>query len=135
MYYCSNCGFEFSNPKNVYESHNLSSPPYENTSVCPVCNSTAFYEKNSTHCRCCGAKLKSGTFEYCSKECEKKGKLLWQKQRKKRLVAQTSPLGVIIKDIELYNKNNNKKYSYGQYVALVESKVKKSKCSKKKRNT
>lgn len=135
MYYCSDCQCEFSNPKIIYESHNLSSPPFEKNFVCPACNSPSIREKTVTHCRCCGAKLKPADIEYCSDACKRKGEILWRMQIKKRQLAETSPLGIIINNIEDYNRKNNKKYSYGQYVALVEHREKNKKCTKKKRNT
>ncbi len=135
MYYCPDCGFEFKTPQKIIETHSLPCEPYEIVLVCPDCKSTAFYEKITTHCRCCGAKLVDSQEEYCCEACEKRGRLLRKRQLKKRQLAIKSPLGIIIKEIELYNKINNKNLSYGQYVALVERKEK-SKCpKKKKRNT
>ncbi len=135
MFYCRECGYDFEKPMKIFEMNVLCSPPYEEILVCPDCKSTDFYEKNSTHCRCCGAKLSSSCEEYCSPTCRKKGELLWQRQRKRRKLQIESSIYEIIREISNYNRINNTDYSYGQYVALVENKRSKRKCRRKKRNT
>lgn len=136
MYYCPDCGYEFETPEKLYETHGLPSPPYEVILHCPECRSTAFYEKNSTHCRCCGARLSKETKEYCSDSCRNKGEKLWLAQQRKRKLASTGAIGKIIKDINEYNRKNHTDYSYGQYVALIETKRRATKkCKRKKRNT
>lgn len=137
MYYCYECGKEFEKCDKIYERHNLENPPYERFSVCPNCKSTNFSEKNTTHCRCCGAKLEEDAEEYCSERCRKKGNLLWKKQMRKRKLQESTPINKKVKEIEEYNKLHNTSYSYGQYVAMTEQnlKVGRKKCTKKKRNT
>ncbi len=135
MYYCEDCGAEFSLPKTFYESHGFTSPPYESVTVCPFCNSSSFKEIVS-HCRCCGAKLSLKRFgEYCSAACKAKGEKLWQKQRNRLIYELNNPINRMIREINNYNKINGTDLSYGQYVALKFINRGKSKCLKKKKNT
>ena len=134
MFYCPKCGYEFKKPQKIYESHGVSSPPFEEILCCPDCKSTAFYEKSTTHCRCCGAKLSEKETEYCSAACKKRGELLWERQRKRRRLQSETALYSFVKEIAEYNSINNTDYSYGQYVALVENKRRKQKCKKKKKS-
>ncbi len=135
MYFCYDCLSEFEEPKKIVEKHGLSSPPYETSYVCPHCYSYYFTNKIQTHCRCCGAKLTKGKIDYCSEECAKRGKILWEKQLQHRKAQLISPLNIIIRELGLYNKTHNTNYSYGQYVALLQCEKEKKKCAKKKRNT
>ena len=136
MFYCSDCDFEFEKPYKLYEKHGMTSPPYELLSVCPNCKGTNFYEKITTHCRSCGARLMNNEKDYCSKKCRENGENLSKIERRRRKQMSESPLNEIIRQVNAYNKQNNTKYSYGQYVALILPKIKaeKKKCTKKKRN-
>ena len=135
MFYCNKCGYEFDKPTKIFETQGGDSPPFEEILICPDCKSTDFHEKDSTHCRCCGAKLTKDAEDYCSDSCRKKGELLWQKQLRRRKLQEENPLNSIIKEIINYNLLNKTDYSYGQYVALVENKRGKRKCKRKKKNT
>lgn len=135
MYYCKNCGGEFETPDKTYEKHGLDTPPYEVVFICPYCSSSNFKEKISTHCRCCGARLKKNDKEYCSNVCRKKGEKLWEKERLKLNLQRESPINKIIKELKSYNEQNGTDYSYGQYVSLLNSERRKKKCVKKKSNT
>lgn len=134
MYYCPECGLEFTKPQKDIEIHGLDSPPYETIYCCPNCSGTSFYEKNTTHCRCCGAKLSENKTDYCSESCEKKGEKLWLREIKRRKMHLADPLYRVVREVNLYNLKNGTNYSYGQYVALIKPKRSK-KCSGKKRNT
>lgn len=137
MFYCNNCGFEFEKPYRLYEKHGMVSPPYELLNVCPDCKSNDFYEKITTHCRCCGARLEKGEVDYCSPKCQEKGERLRKTERRKRKRIVESPLNEIIRQVNAYNIQNNTKYSYGQYVAQILPKMKaeSKKCTKKKNTT
>lgn len=119
MYYCAECGSKFDKTKIIYEKHNLSNPPYEKIICCPLCGSNQVEEKNVSHCRCCGIKLKNQDNEYCSRECEQKGKKLWRLQNKKLRTQKSHPINIILRELEEYNKRNNLSLSYGQYIAYV----------------
>lgn len=105
MYFCESCGSFF-----------------DNNTTCPYCNSEDIRVADFTHCRCCGAKLQIGQREYCCETCEKKGKILWEKERRRRRLSLVSPLNLVLKEIANYNKEHNTKLSYGQYVALIKEK-------------
>lgn len=119
MYYCPECGFHFEKPIKTYSTHGFTSPPYEKNYCCPNCNSVSFYEKNTTHCRCCGAKLRQGITDYCSEACEKKGKKLWLKEVKRRQQFFFNPINSIVRELEIYNKMHGTNYSYGKYIAII----------------
>ena len=127
MYYCTDCGIEFNKPKNIYEKHTLSSPPYEKISVCPHCGGNEIKEKEFSHCRCCGIKINTPERKYCSKECERKGKKLWELQRKRLKLERVNPINIIIRELKDYNKKNKTNFSYGQYVAFIKYKKGKKK--------
>lgn len=137
MYYCKNCGSEFSEPKKTYETHIFSDTPFELFYVCPNCNSGNFHEKNLTHCRCCGSRLPRGQTEYCSDSCKSKGEKLWNKQLKRRNADLKDPLKMVVRECIHYNRENNTSYSYGQYVAIIRPKLlkEKAKCANKRKNT
>ena len=135
MYYCRDCGATFEKPKSYIERHNLDTPPYESFKICPVCNSNSIFEKNLTHCRCCGAKLKKNDSEYCSSSCEEKGKILWERERKRRQIEIISPLNLLIKELAEYNKIHKTDYSNGQFVAIKQLEKESKKCKKLKKNT
>lgn len=130
MYYCPECGLEFSAPKKDFETHGYNSPPFESIYCCPNCNGTSFYEKITTHCRCCGAKIGNNKKDYCSDVCEKKGEKLWMREIKRRKMHLTHPLFSMVREVNLYNSENGTNYSYGQYIALIKPKRSK-KCTKK----
>ena len=122
MYYCPDCGTEFEKPEKHYETHNLTSPPFEVIYYCPSCKGENFFEKSNTHCRCCGVKLRNGHTDYCSATCEKRGKKLWAREVKRRRLLVSNPVNSIIRELEFYNKTHNTNYSYGQYIALIKPK-------------
>lgn len=136
MFYCKNCGHEFSEPEKSYETHMFSDAPFELFYMCPNCKSRNFYEKNLTHCRCCGGRLPKDRVEYCCEACELKGEKLWKKELKRRKKELANPLNMVVKECILYNGENNTNYSYGQYVALIRPKLlkEKTKCVKKRKN-
>lgn len=134
MFYCPDCGSEFSNALITHEKHGLDSPPFEKMLYCPNCKSQSIYEKNTTHCRCCGSKLRKGKKDYCSNECAKKGEKLWKLQINKRKNEASSPLNEIIREVISYNRKHNTKYSYGQYVALIKYNKKRKKSWLKKKS-
>lgn len=124
MYYCPDCGLEFSNAKFFSETHSLSHPPFEKIKFCPNCLGERIREKVTTHCRCCGSRLPEKFKDYCSAACAKKGERLWKKEKAKRIKEFKNPLNVIVREVEIYNKKNKTNISYGQYVALIRSKKK-----------
>ena len=66
MYICKECGFVFDEPKELVETHGLSTPPYETWYVCPNCNDTAICE--AQECERCGtvcAELSKGLCDVC----------------------------------------------------------------------
>lgn len=125
MFYCKSCGYEFDHADVTYETHGLQSPPFEEICVCPACRSTDFFEKSSTHCRCCGSRLPAGAKDYCCETCRTRGEKLWKKERKRRNVLSQSPLNLLVKEVDAYNRKNGTNYSYGQYVALIQPKGRK----------
>lgn len=127
MYYCPACSAEFEKPMLTAETHGLDTPPYEIREVCPSCKRTGFYEKTTTHCRCCGAKLPDGTADYCSPACRAKGERLWERERRRRRLAFSSPVSQIVRELVRYNRENQTRYSYGQYVALIRPRLTKGK--------
>ncbi len=136
MYYCKNCGNDFEEPEKSYETHNFSDTPFELFYVCPYCKSRNFYEKNLTHCRCCGSRLPKDAKEYCCDACKIKGERLWRRELKKRHLEFNSPLQMVVRECSIYNKTNGTNYSYGQYVALIRPKLLREgkKCAKRKKN-
>lgn len=137
MYYCKNCGHEFSEPEKNYEAHQFSDLPFELIYICPNCKSGNFREKELTHCRCCGGRLPKGCEEYCSPACKARGEKMWQRELKRRRQSLKDPLQMIVRECILYNKEHNTNYSYGQYVALIRPKILKEKkqCAATRKNT
>jgi len=119
MYYCPDCGLEFEKPLKTFCTHSFTSPPYEKKYCCPDCKGESFFEKNTTHCRCCGAKLRSGAIEFCSDSCRKKGEKLWKREIKRRKLNTENPINNIVRQLEIYNKTHGTDYSYGQYIAII----------------
>lgn len=107
MYFCNQCGSFF-----------------EKNASCPFCDSMDVRIADFTHCRCCGAKLKAEQTEYCSADCKKKGKILWERERRRKNLSLVSPLNLVLREIAEYNKEHNTKLSYGQYIALTKEKKK-----------
>ena len=132
MFYCKNCGYEFESPKTVTEKHSLLSPPFESLSVCPNCNSSNFYERNPSHCRCCGARLK-GQSNYCSDACRKKGMELTAREKRRIKYISENSLYKTVRLCEIYNKEHKTNLSYGQFVALVLPKLKGAKKNARKK--
>lgn len=127
MYYCTDCGMDFNKPKIIYEKHRLSTPPYEKIRVCPFCGGNEIKEKEFSHCRCCGIKINNPDKKYCSIQCEKNGKKLWELQRKRLKLEKCNPINIILKELNDYNKKNKTNLSYGQYVAFIKYKKGKKK--------
>lgn len=127
MYFCSDCGLELTNVKRCIETHGLDTSPYEKIIYCPFCKSSEVYEKTTLHCKCCGIKLNSDKKDYCSPECAKKGKKLWELQAKKQMLYFSNPINTIVREVISYNKEHKTNYSYGQYVALVKYSKKRKK--------
>ena len=119
MYFCLDCGYAFMHALKIYESHGLTSPPYEVINVCPSCKSQNFREKSTNYCHYCGTKLKKGQADYCSKECKIKGEKVWLKESKRKKLLVDSPLYKRVREIDEYNLKNKTKYSYGQYTAIL----------------
>ena len=117
MYYCPECGCEFKIAKKIFEKHGFTSPPFEGIAVCPDCGGTDFYQKSSTHCRCCGSKLSESQSDYCSDACKSKGIKMWKREQKRRHIRNLSPINLIVAELEHYNKENHTTLSYGQYEA------------------
>ncbi len=136
LYYCKNCGRNFEKPQKEYEKHIFTDTPFELFYTCPFCKSRNFREHITTHCRCCGAKLPAGKTEYCSEACKSRGKKLWEREFKRRERNVSSPISIITRECNEYNRQHNTRYSYGQYVALIKPRLKeKSKCESKRKNT
>ena len=127
MFYCEKCGYEFYKPKKIYEGHGFKTPPYEEISVCPNCNSESIAQKKITHCRCCGARITDEGSSYCSERCRERGEKLYALELKRRKIREESPINEIVKMAEEYNRANNTDYSYGKYVAFILSKEKEEK--------
>ncbi len=119
MYVCLDCGYKFEYLQKITEKHNLSTGPYESIYVCPSCKSKNFKNSISPYCHYCGARLKNDKLGYCSKECRIKGKKAWLKEKKRKNIIFDSPLYKTIREIEAYNRKHNKKFSYGQYTAII----------------
>ena len=127
MYYCTECNSKFNNIKQIYEKHNLSTPPYEKVLCCPFCGGKEIKEMVYTHCKCCGARMKNTNREYCSDICEKKGKKIWEKQNQKINKEKSNPINKVLRELNEYNKKSKSKLSYGQYVAFIKYSKRKKK--------
>ncbi len=119
MYECQDCSHRFENPLMLVDTHSLATPPYESYGACPACKSTFLRKVKVFHCRCCGARLPVGRTEYCNDYCRQQGRKLWLREgnRKKRML--TDPLNVLVRRLDEYNRQNNTKYSYGQFVGII----------------
>lgn len=124
MYICTDCGHKFSKAEKITETHGLSSPPYEEISVCPACKSENFHKQNYEFCRFCGARLKSGAVDYCSEKCRRRGTLARLKEKRRKKHIADSDIYRTVRRVEIYNHKHGTRYSYGQYTALIEGKDK-----------
>ena len=120
MYCCQDCKKEFELVEVVFERHGLDTPPFERVRLCPFCHSNNFSEIEEYFCGYCGSKLKSN-IDYCSPLCRKKGIELRKREFAKKEFLENSPLMKSLKELDEFNKANNTKYSYGEYVALKKS--------------
>ena len=117
MYHCTDCGRNFDFVKVVFETHGLSTPPYERRKLCPFCDSENYEEKKNQFCRFCGRRLKEEG-EYCSRRCKVSGKNAYKRDRERAEQQAASPVVKTIKELALYNKEHGTKYSYGQFISL-----------------
>lgn len=124
MYRCTDCKKSFLNARVVYEKHGLGSPPYERRLVCPICGGEDLKECEVRHCRCCGARLPEGRYDYCNEACRVRGERLWSKQAQRRKKRESDPLCVAVAAVELYNREHKTRLSYGQYISMMRKEVK-----------
>lgn len=120
MYRCTDCAMEFEYVEVAFETHGLSTPPYERIKRCPFCRSTEYEEVKDPHCRFCGSRLRD-TGEYCSDRCKKAGEKYFADQRKNRERFENSPIAAAVREVAEYNRLHSTKYSYGQYFVLKEA--------------
>ncbi len=119
MYRCTDCERNFENYAVLGETHGMSGQPYEKIIVCPYCCSSAVEQIKANFCRCCGVRLKQRQKEYCSKQCRIRGFKLWQLEARRKRSLLASPINILIKELEQFNKLHKTRYSYGQYVGLI----------------
>lgn len=120
MYRCTDCAMEFEYVEVVFETHGLSTPPYERVKRCPFCRSAKYEEIKDPHCRFCGSRLRD-TGEYCSDRCKKAGEKYFADQRRNRERFRNSPIAAAVREVTEYNRLHSTKYSYGQYFVLKEA--------------
>ena len=118
MYHCKDCGEKFVKARIFFDGHGLSSPPYERRYICPICGGEDIHETEDRHCRCCGARLKEGRYDYCDDSCRKRGEKLWHRQARRQKRYESDPLHIKVAKIERYNREHGTCLSYGKYVAL-----------------
>lgn len=123
MYCCQDCKREFEYVEVVFERHSLSSPPYERIKLCPFCHSNNFSEIKENHCRFCGSRLRHEG-EYCSSSCRKRGGELKKDEDRRREFLKDSLIMKAVAEVEEFNRLNNTNYSYGQYFAMKQGKIK-----------
>lgn len=117
MYYCTDCKNKFEFVEIVFETHGLSTPPFERIKRCPICHSTDYEEVKNTHCKFCGSKLRvSG--EYCSDRCAKAGRYYFELEKRNREKFKNSAIASTVREIAEYNRLHGTKYSYGEYISL-----------------
>lgn len=119
MYYCTDCGKEFENPKVRYERHGMGEAPFEEYLYCPHCSSDSIKEETLRYCRCCGRKLPDKRRWYCNNDCKTRGEKLWRIERERRRRLEGNSIIRISAKIEQYNKAHGTNYSYGFFVANV----------------
>lgn len=117
MYRCTDCKMEFDFVEVVFETHGLSTPPYERIKRCPFCKSSDFEEIKNMHCRFCGSKLRHAG-DYCSERCKKAGEKYFAAERENRRIFENSPIAAAVREVAEYNRTHGTKYSYGKYFAL-----------------
>ena len=122
MYHCQDCEKDFSFVEVVFERHSLSTPPFERIKLCPFCHSDNFTEIKENHCKFCGSKLRNDD-DYCSSACRKRGRELEKEEEKRREFLKDSLVVKAVLEVEEYNRANNTKYSYGQYFAMKQGKL------------
>ncbi len=134
MYYCKQCNRKFHSPLISEENHSLTLPPFEKLYLCPFCSSQNFKEIKAYYCRCCGAKIINSSKEFCSDGCKIRFEKLQRAEYKRKKQIYESPLNILIRELESYNKAHKTNYSYGQYVAVVKPSLKGNKKCKTKKN-
>lgn len=117
MYHCTDCNMEFDFVEVVYETHGLSTPPYERIKRCPFCHSLRFEERRNMHCRFCGSKLRQEG-DYCSDRCKKAGERYFAVEVQHRNMFKNSSVAAAVREVAEYNRTHGTKYSYGQYFTL-----------------
>ena len=116
MYYCTDCKIHIENPKAVKRK---TASGEKIKLLCPVCLNELIVSAPE-YCRYCGVKLNSQNEDgYCSDECKRAGKRLWTRELRRRQKIKDDPIARILRMLTSYNRENNTKYSYGQFVALV----------------
>ena len=120
MYRCCDCNKEFEYVEVVFESHGLSTPPFERRHRCPFCASPNFIEKESRHCHFCGSKMDTEK-DYCSDRCKLLGERYFKEQAKNLELFKNSSVARAVREVAKYNKENGTKYSYGKYFSLKEA--------------
>ena len=125
MYVCQDCGHIFASAHSYNEKHLLDSPPFEKRNACPSCKSELLFKKEVSHCRCCGARLSHGKVDYCDDTCRRRDKKLREMEEKRNRKRSVDPLFAAVRELEVYNRSNNTRYSYGQYVAIIKPRLKK----------
>ncbi len=132
MYFCKSCNRKFKNPLTETETHKLASPPFEAFSLCPFCKSTDFEEIAVSHCRCCGARIINKPNGFCSDKCRNQFEKLHRAEYKRKKELGDSPIYLLLREVDAYNKKHGTKYSYGQYVAFIKTPEKRKRCKAKK---
>ena len=122
MYYCNDCGREFTCAAQFKETHGFSNPPFEKVSCCPFCGSTEIEEAPPVYCKCCGAKI-TGKGDYCSDSCRAKGEAMRRRELKRRRALYFSALYETVRKADIYNNQHGTNYTYGQFVAYIEPKL------------
>ncbi len=113
MYQCRDCGYKF-------ETARLQKTEDEWVkAVCPECGGEFCGEVQKRYCRCCGAKLPKGAEEYCNDACRKRGRMMWERERRTRAMNKISPIHNIIRAAERYNELHSTRYSYGQFTTVI----------------
>lgn len=119
MYRCLDCGLEFEYVEVVFETHGLSSPPYERIKLCPGCHSDNYKELKQLYCGCCGIRIPSGS-DYCGEECRRIGELMRKREMARQKQFESAGLSIALREVDRYNKEHGTRYSYGQYFSLKE---------------
>lgn len=123
MYYCQDCDYEFLYAEEVEERHNFENPPFEKIAVCPNCKGTKFSKIENRYCKYCGRKLKENMHDYCTKECKRRGEIMWREQARRKNLYEKNSLISVTRKLEEYNKSHNTKYTYGIFVSKILNKT------------